>query len=183
MLSSVTLNSRVTMIVMNSGHEISTISHKLTSHVMSLSWSLYSFLYLSFVFQQVMSPHHSDQMSQMSQYSRIALWWCSLYVYVFVGFVLVIFLSRSCLPIVVIKCIKGHKSLGLLFEGVPLMHLSSLLYLFLWKVTRSQVTSHKSQGHKSLGSLCQFVFKKVSQSVSEWVSDKVNYWAVGWTAK
>ena len=143
MLSSVTLNSQVTMIVMNSGHEMSTISHKLTSHVMSLSWSLYSFLYLSLVFQQVMSPHHSDQMSQSSQYSRIALWWCSLYVYVFVGFVLVFFLSRSCLPIVVIKCLKGHKSLGLLFEGVLLMHLSSLLYLSLWKVTRSQVRSHK----------------------------------------
>ena len=39
------------------------------------------------------------------------------------------------------------------------------------------------KGHKSLGSLCCCVFQKVPQSVSEWVSDKVTYWAVGWTAK
>ena len=35
------------------------------------------------------------------------------------------------------------------------------------------------KGHKSLGSLCHCVFLKVSQ----WVSDKVTYWAVSWTAK
>ena len=29
-----------------------------------------------------MSPHHSDQMSQRSQVSRIALWWSSLNVFV-----------------------------------------------------------------------------------------------------
>ena len=39
---------------------------------LSLSLSLYLSLSLSF-FGQVMSPHHSDQMSQRSQVSRVAL--------------------------------------------------------------------------------------------------------------
>ena len=55
MLSSVALNCQVTMIVLNLGlqlSEMSKISHKLKSHVMLLSWSLY--LSLSFVFDQVM---------------------------------------------------------------------------------------------------------------------------------
>ena len=33
-------------------------------------------------FGQIMSPHHSDQMSQRSKVSRIALWRCSLNVFV-----------------------------------------------------------------------------------------------------
>ena len=63
MLPSVTLNCQVTMIVMNSGiqmSEMSKISHKLTSPVMSLSWPLYFSFCLSLVFRPVMSPHHSD---------------------------------------------------------------------------------------------------------------------------
>ena len=84
-------------------------------------------LYLSLTlscFGQVMSPHHFDQMSQRSQVSRIALWRCSLNVFVFVivfvfvfVFVIVFLLVRSCLLITLIKCLKGHKSLGSLFEG------------------------------------------------------------------
>ena len=35
----------------------------------------------------------------------------------------------------------------------------------------------------SPGSLCCCVFKKVTYSLTDWVSDKVTYWAVGWTAK
>ena len=35
-------------------------------------------------FCQAMSPHHSDQMYQSSQVSRVALWSCSLNVFVFV---------------------------------------------------------------------------------------------------
>ena len=61
MLSSVTLNCQVTIIVMSSGSqlsEMSTISHKLTRHVM--------YFCLSLVFCQVMFPHHSDQTSQKS---------------------------------------------------------------------------------------------------------------------
>ena len=66
-----------------------------------------------------MSSHHSDQMSQRSQVSRVALWWSSLnvfvsvivFVFVFV-FVIVFFLVRSCLLITLIKCLKGHKFLG-----------------------------------------------------------------------
>ena len=77
---------------------------------------------------QVMSPHHSDQMSQWSQVSRIALLRCSLnvfvlvivivfvFVFVFV-FVIVFFWVMSCPLIALIKCLKGHKSLGWLFGG------------------------------------------------------------------
>ena len=90
-------------------------------------------------FGQVMSPHHSDQMSQRSQVSRIALWWSSLnvfvsvivFVFVFV-FVIVFFLVRSCLLISLIKCLKGHKSLGSLFEGALYMYLSLSLSLSLY---------------------------------------------------
>ena len=40
-------------------------------------------------------------------------------VFVFViVFVIVLLLVRPCLLITLIKCLKGHKSLGLLFEGV-----------------------------------------------------------------
>ena len=70
-------------------------------------------------FGQVMSPHHSDQMSQRSQVSRIAHLRCSLNVFVFVivfVFVFVIvsvfLLVWTCLLIPLIKCLKGHKSLG-----------------------------------------------------------------------
>ena len=40
-----------------------------------------------------------------------------------------LFLVRSCLLITLIKCLKGHKSLGSLFEGVLLMYLSLSLSL------------------------------------------------------
>ena len=65
-----------------------------------------------------------------SQVSGIALWRCSLNVFVFVFvfvfvlvfvfvivFVIVFLLVRSCPLITLIKCLKGHKSLGSLFEG------------------------------------------------------------------
>ena len=41
------------------------------------------------------------------------------------------FLVMSCLLITLIKCLKGHKSLGSLFEGVLSMHLSVSLSLYL----------------------------------------------------
>ena len=78
-------------------------------------------------FGQVMSPNHSDQMSQRShsQVSTVALWRCSLNIFVFVivfilvfVFFIVFFLVRLCPLITLIKCLKGHKSLGSLFEGV-----------------------------------------------------------------
>ena len=95
---------------------------------LSLSLCLSLSLSSSF-FGHVIYPHHSDQMSQRSQVSRITLWRCSLNVFVFVivfvfVFVVVFFLVRSCLLITLIKCLKGHKSLGLLFEGFLLMSLS-----------------------------------------------------------
>ena len=64
-----------------------------------LSLSLY--LYLSLSFCQFIFSHHSDQMSQRSKVSKIALWRCSLnvfvifIVFVFV-FVAVFLLFRSC---------------------------------------------------------------------------------------
>ena len=105
MLSSVTLNCQVTMISLNSGSqlsEISTISHKLTSRVMCLSWCLY--LSLPLVFDQFMSLRNSDQMSQRSQVSGTALWRSSLHVFVYVivivfvfVFVIVFFSQLMCL--------------------------------------------------------------------------------------
>ena len=80
---------------------------------------------IDFFLGQLMSPHHSGQMSQRSQVSRIALWWSSLNVFVFVivfvsvfVFVIVFFWVMSCLLITLINCLKGHKSLGSLFDGV-----------------------------------------------------------------
>ena len=70
-------------------------------------------------FGHVMSSHHSEQMSQRSQVSRIALRRCSQNVFVFVFvFVNVILLVRSCPLITLIKCLKGHKSPGSLSGGV-----------------------------------------------------------------
>ena len=66
-----------------------------------------------------MSPNHCDQMSQRSQVSRIALCRSSLNVFVFVFvivFVVVFLLVRSCPLITLIKCLKGHKSLGSLLQ-------------------------------------------------------------------
>ena len=90
------------------------------------NWNNFVFVFVIFFFGQVMSPHHSYQMSQRSQVSRIVHWRCSLDVFVFVVvilfvfvfvFVIVLFLVSSCLLISRIKCLKGHKYLGLLFEG------------------------------------------------------------------
>ena len=72
-------------------------------------------------FGQVMSPRYSDKMSQRSQVSGMAFLRCSLNVFVFVivffsVFVFVIFLVRSSLLIPLIKCLKGHKSLGSLLN-------------------------------------------------------------------
>ena len=76
-----------------------------------------------FLLGQVMFCYHSDQMSQRSKVSKIALWRCSLNVFVIVFVIVFVFavvflLVRSCFLITLIKCLKGQKSLGLLFEGV-----------------------------------------------------------------
>ena len=51
---------------------------------LSLSLSLSLYLSLSILFCHVMSSHHSEQMSQRSHVSRIALSRCSQNVFVFV---------------------------------------------------------------------------------------------------
>ena len=55
---------------------------------MSLSLSLSLYLSLSIFFGHVMSSHNSEQMSQRSQVSRIALKRCSQNVFVFVNLVM-----------------------------------------------------------------------------------------------
>ena len=103
MPSSVTLNCQVTMIGVNSGSQLSEISHRFTSHVMCLSWLLYLSL------------------SQRSQVSRIALWRSSLNVVVivvFFVFVYVLFLVSSCLLITLITCLTGRMSLKVLYCSV-----------------------------------------------------------------
>ena len=91
LLSSVALNCQDTMIIMNPSSQLSkmsTIWHKSQKpYVMSLSWAQKSqgsriALWRSspnvFVFfGQVMSPHHSDQMSQRSQVAR-SEWQCHI---------------------------------------------------------------------------------------------------------
>ena len=58
---------------------------------------------------QVMFPHHSDQVSQMSKVSKIALLRYSVNVFVFVFVYVVVFLLvRSCFLITLIKCLKGQ---------------------------------------------------------------------------
>ena len=79
-----------------------------------------------------MSSDHSEQMSQRSQVSRMALRRGSqnvfvfviviviviVIVFVFVFVIVIVFLFvRSCLLITLITCLKGHKSLGSLFSG------------------------------------------------------------------
>ena len=65
-----------------------------------------------------------SQVSRLrSQVSWTALWGCSLNVFVFVFFivfvfVIVIWFVRSCLLITLIACLKGHKSLRVLFGSV-----------------------------------------------------------------
>ena len=116
-------------------------------------------------FGQVMSPHHSDQMFKMSQVSGIALWRCSLNVCVFVivfvfvfvfVFVIVFFLVRSCLLITLIKCLKGHKSLG------------SLCCCVFQKVSQSVSESvTRSPIELSAGQLKRYAIFRFSQFTTE----------------
>ena len=75
-----------------------------------------------------MFPHHSDQMSQSSKVSNIALWRCSLNVYVIVFvivivivvvFVVVFLLVRSCFLIALIK-------------WPPFVHLIKIFWYLIW---------------------------------------------------
>ena len=76
---------------------------------------------------QAICPHHSDQMSQRSRVSDIVLFRCSLNVFVIMSvfvFVIIFFLVRSCPFITLIKCLKGHKSLGSLCSVVKTLIVS-----------------------------------------------------------
>ena len=127
--------------------------------------------------------------------SKIPLWGCSLNVFVIVivfAFVIVFLLVRSCFLTTLIKCLKGHKSLGPLFKGVLQMSLSLSLSLSLSFCCSSHVSSslwsHVSRV-TSLSECSLVVFSKVSisewvsQWVSESVSDKGTYRAVRWQLK
>ena len=75
---------------------------------MSLSLSLY--LFLSIFFGHVMSSHHSEQMSQRSQVSRIALRRCSQKVFVFVVFVAVAFVVVVFIIVFIVSVTSSHHS-------------------------------------------------------------------------
>ena len=131
-----------------------------------------------------MSSHHSEQMSQRSKVSRIALRMCSQNVFVIVivfVFVFVnLFLVLSCLLITLNKCLKGHKSLGLLLGGfskglcLRLRHCLCLCRCQYFLVMSCLlITLNKCfKGNKSLGSLCNV---KSKSTISQSVSDKVTY--------
>ena len=101
-----------------------------------------------------MSSHHSEQMSQRSQVSRIVLRSCSQNVIVIVivivivvvfVFVFVNFLVMSCLLITLNKCLKGQKSLGLLLGGVLKMSLSLSFSIFFGHFMSSHQSERMSQ--------------------------------------
>ena len=122
-LASVTLNSWVTMIVMNSGSQLSemtTIPHfKFICICSCVPWVSLSLLVMSCL------PITLIKCLKGHKVSRSGLWRCSQNVVVFViVFVFVILLVKSCLLITLIKCRKGHKSLGLLLGGILKMSLS-----------------------------------------------------------
>ena len=148
------LNCKLTMIVMNSGSqlsEMSTISNKLTSQFMRLSW----FLSLSLVFGQVISPHHSDQMSHRSQFSWMALWRCSLsvfafviifvFVFVFVNAFVIVFFGQVMSPHHSDQMIQMSQVSSIAFWKCSLhvlsLSLSLYLPLSLSMIQKSQVSS------------------------------------------
>ena len=77
------------------------------------SQNVFVFVFVNF-FGHVMFSHHSEQMFQWSQVSRMAHRRGSQNVFVFV--IVFVNLVMSCLLITLIKCLKGHKSLGSLFN-------------------------------------------------------------------
>ena len=108
-----------------------------------------------------MSSHHSEQMSQRSQVSRIALRRCSQNVFVFV-FVFVNFFVMSCLFITLIKCLKGHKSLG------SLCYVKSKSTVTDWVsdwVTRSPIELFWTAKNRWVGLLLNCA---ISQSLKLW---------------
>merc|ERR1719237_1251382 len=113
--------------------QVSTIALRRWSQNVFVIVFVFVFVFVNF-FGHVMSSHHSEQMSQRSQVSRIALGRCTqnffvfafviviifVFVFVFVNF----FLVMSCLLITLNKCLKCHKSPGLLLGGILKMSLS-----------------------------------------------------------
>ena len=126
---------------------------------------VFVFVFVSF-FGHVMSPNHSDQMSQRSQVSGIALWMVVLF-----DFVLSLFMSPNHH---MINCVKSHKATELLFEGV--LYLAFVFYLLLMQTTLIKCL----ENHNSIESLSCF-FGGKHFSLCKWgsiVTDKVTYWAV-----
>ena len=81
-------------------------------------------------------------------------------VFVFV-FVIVVLMVRSCLLVPLIKCLKGHKYLGLLFECIFKMSLSLSVSILV----RSCLLITVIKSHKSL----VFVFVIVFLLVRSWL--------------
>ena len=75
---------------------------------------------------QVMFSHHSDHMSKRSKLSKIALWWCSLNVFVIV-FVIVFVFAMSIIIIMKIYFVRNCSLGDLKTTGVHVYHLHSSL--------------------------------------------------------
>ena len=144
----------------------------------------------SYIYQMCKRAPLPTYMRNENVIDKQALEWCSLGMQVGrqVGRS---FLVRSCLLITLIKCLIGHKSMGLLLKVV--------LY---WKLTERQVGSQVGRqvcryvgmqvgrsflvrscllvtlikcpkGHKCVGSLCRLVKTLIISSVTQ--TDKVTY--------
>ena len=99
------------------------------------------------------------------------------------------FLVRFCLFVTLIKCLKGHMSLGLLCEGVLWMYLSLSFIVFFGQVMphhyceqlaqRSQVSWQKMACYMFQNQkwLCKWVSEWVTKSPIELSADSI------WTAK
>ena len=125
-----------------------------------------------------MSPHHPDQVSKRSGVTRIALWMCSLNLFVF--FIVFFFLFVVFLSSPVSSSLWSNVSKVTSLWDPSLMKFSKCICLCLCIsfchclfLVRSYllITLIKClKGHKSLGSLICCLFKKVTYSLSEWVT-------------
>ena len=145
-----------------------------------------------------MFPHHSDQLSQWSKISRVALWRCSLNVFVFV--IVIVFFLCLCHRLFLGQFMSPHHSDQMsqrskvsriaLWRCSPNVFVSVIVFVFVFVFvivfflvsSCLLITPIKClKGHKSLRSL--FVCQSVKYR--EWVSDSVTRSPIElfWTAK
>ena len=114
---------------------------------------------------------------ELSDFQKIFKFWEFFYIPV-----------RSCLLSTLIKCLNGHKSLGLLFEDVKglseffsenlnnqkiwILFPNIWIFLKIWKFSENLKIFWKSENCLKI-----WFFLKISDLVSQLVSEKVTYWA------